>query len=70
MPRGLPLHPPNSKALEDIAWSIAGVGVGGTPRGRRSTCQQRDNYPLSPKKNDLPLLLGRAERAPHPSHCF
>ena len=54
--RGVPDPPPP----RDFVWSIAGAGVGGAPRARSSTCEQRDG----------PTLLGLAERAPHLSHCF
>ena len=44
--------------------SIAGAGLGGTPRGRRSTCEQRDNCPTPTHqkytKIQFPTVWGRS----------
>ena len=35
---------PNSAVLA-MTLEYAGAGMGGTPRDRNSTCEQRDNFP-------------------------
>ena len=68
--------PPNLRHHgDDGMWSIASVGVGGTPRGRHSTCAQRDDCPaLAHPKTLLPKGLGQAMQTiffgnpPKPAH--
>ena len=51
-----------------LHWNFAGAGVGGTPRGGGSTCEQRDNGPASPflpSRIVSPRPLGCSARAPH-----
>ena len=41
--------------------SMAGAGVGGTPRGRSSTCEQRDKRPTLTYQNKFPLGPNNAD---------
>ena len=53
-----PYPPPLPPRTRTLVWSIAGAGVGGTPRGTSSACEQRDKGPtlmyqyLSPVARD------------------
>ena len=45
---------------------MAGAGVGGTPRGRSSTYEQRDSFTtLTGEKYFPPVALGQAVQAIH-----